>query len=74
MDSNPDRGCFAMRCDHWPVREIRFVRLKEFGPDQVFTEQFRLTLVSVEASLNFWWDEAVEDYWIGEVEPCGCAD
>jgi hypothetical protein len=21
MDSNPDRGCFAMRCNHWPVRD-----------------------------------------------------
>jgi hypothetical protein len=54
--------------------EIRFVRLKEFGPDLVFTEKFRWTPGSVDASLNFWWDEAVQDYWIAEVEPCGCAD
>jgi hypothetical protein len=54
--------------------DIRFVRLKEFGPDLVFTEKFRWSSGSVEASLNLWWDEAVEDYWIGEVEPCGCAD
>jgi hypothetical protein len=54
--------------------EIKFVRLKEFGPDRVFTEEFRWTPGSVEASLNFWWDEAVQDYWIGNVEPCECAD
>jgi hypothetical protein len=53
--------------------EIRFVRLKEFGPDLTFTEKFRWTPGSVDASLNFWWDEAVQDYAIGEVEPCGCA-
>jgi hypothetical protein len=53
--------------------EIRFVRLKEFGPDLTFTEKFRWTPGSVDASLNFWWDEAVQDYSIGEVEPCGCA-
>lgn len=54
--------------------EIKFVRLKEFGPDLVFAETFRWTHGSVDASLNFWWDEAVQDYWIGNVEPCGCAD
>ena len=54
--------------------EIKFVRLKEFGPDLVFTEKFRWTPGSVDASLNFWWDEAVQDYWIANVEPCGCAD
>jgi hypothetical protein len=54
--------------------EIRFVRLKEFGPDLTFTEKFRWTPGSVDASLNFWWDEAVQDYSIGAVEPCGCAD
>jgi hypothetical protein len=54
--------------------EIGFVRLKEFAPDLVFTEKFRWTPGSVDASLNFWWDEAVQDYWIGDVEPCGCAD
>jgi hypothetical protein len=53
--------------------EIRFVRLKEFGSDLTFTEKFRWTPGSVDASLNFWWDEAVQNYSIGEVEPCGCA-
>jgi hypothetical protein len=54
--------------------EIKFVRLKEFGPDPVFTEKFRWTPGSVDASLNLSWDEAVQDYWIGRVEACECAD
>jgi hypothetical protein len=54
--------------------EIAFVRLKEFGPDLFFTEKFGWTAGSVDVAANFWWDEAVQDYWIAEVEPCGCAD
>jgi hypothetical protein len=54
--------------------EIAFVRLKEFGPDLLFTEKFRWTAGSVDVAVNFWWDEAVRDYWIADVEPCGCAD
>jgi hypothetical protein len=73
MDSN--LSVDASRCAATTGQfEIKFVRLKEFGPDLVFTENFRWTPGSVDASLNFWWDEAVQDYWIGHVEPCGCAD
>jgi hypothetical protein len=54
--------------------EIAFVRLKEFGPDFFFTEKFGWTVGSVDVAVNFWWDEAVQDYWIADVEPCGCAD
>lgn len=54
--------------------EIKFIRLKEFGPDRVFAEKFRWIPGAAEASLIFWWDEAVQDYWIGDVEPCRCAD
>ena len=53
--------------------EIRFVRLKEFGPDLLFTEEFTWSADMVEVSLDFWWDEAVGDYRIGEVTPCRCA-
>ena len=53
--------------------EIKFVRLKEVGPDLLFTEQFKWSPAVVEVSLDFWWDESVYDYWIGEVRPCGCA-
>ncbi|MDB5603212.1 MAG: hypothetical protein JWP25_112 [Bradyrhizobium sp.] len=54
--------------------EIKFVRLKEVGPDLLFAEQFKWTPDLIEVSLNFWWDEAVQDYWIGEIAPCRCAD
>jgi hypothetical protein len=53
--------------------DVRFVRLKEFGPDQLFTERFTWSPGLVEVVLDFWWDEAVQDYWIGDVPPCGCA-
>jgi hypothetical protein len=65
----------ASRCVTTSGRfEIKFVRIKEFGPDLTFTENFRWTPGPVEASLDLWWDEAVRDYWIGEVEPCACRD
>jgi hypothetical protein len=65
----------ASRCAETSGKfEIKFVRLKEVGPDLLFTEKFRWTPGLVDVSLDFWWDEAVEDYWIGEVQPCGCAD
>jgi hypothetical protein len=54
--------------------EIKFVRLKEVGPDLLFAEKFKWTPGLVDVSLSFWWDEAVQDYWIGDVEPCECAD
>jgi hypothetical protein len=54
--------------------EIKFTRLKEFGPDLLFTERFSWNSPVVEVSLDFWWDEAVGDFWIGDVAPCGCAD
>jgi hypothetical protein len=56
------------------VFEIKFVRLKEVGPDLLFTERFKWSADMTEVSLDFWWDEAVGDYWIGEITSCGCAD
>jgi hypothetical protein len=52
--------------------EIRFVRLKEFGPDLLFTERFKWSADMVEVSLDFWWDEAVGDYWISDIPSCRC--
>ncbi len=54
--------------------EIKFVRLKEVGPDLLFTEKFKWVPGLVEVSLDFWWDESVGDYWIGDVLPCRCAN
>jgi hypothetical protein len=55
------------------VFEIGFVRLKEFGPDLPFAERFKWSADMVEVSLDFWWDEAVGDYWIGDIPSCRCA-
>ena len=54
--------------------EIKFIRLKEFGPDLLFTERFDWGSPVVDVSLDFWWDESVGDFWIGDVSPCNCAD
>jgi hypothetical protein len=53
--------------------EITFVRRKEMGPDLLFTERFTWRPGLIQVSLDFWWDESVGDFWIGEVPPCGCA-
>jgi hypothetical protein len=53
--------------------DIKLVRLKEIGPDLLFTERFNWTPGRIEVSLEFWWDEAVQDYWVGDVAPCECA-
>ena len=54
--------------------EIKFVRLKEIGPDLLFTERFEWRAGLVQVSLDFWSDEAVLDYWIGDVPSCGCPE
>jgi hypothetical protein len=54
--------------------EIKFVRIKEMGPDLLFSERFKWSPGLIEVSLDFWWDEAVLDYWIGDVSPCECLD
>jgi hypothetical protein len=54
--------------------EIKFVRIKEIGPDLLFTESFTWSPGLIEVLLDFWWDEAVLDYWNGDVSPCECLD
>jgi hypothetical protein len=54
--------------------EIKFVRIKEMGPDLLFSERFKWSPGLTQVSLDFWWDEAVGDYWIGDVSPCGCPE
>jgi hypothetical protein len=54
--------------------EIMFVRIKEMGPDLLFSERFNWSPGLTEVSLDFWWDEAVLDYWIGDVPSCGCPE
>ena len=53
---------------------IRFVRLKEVGPDLPFSEPFTWRPGLVEVSTIFAADEAVLDYSIGYVRPCACRE
>jgi len=54
--------------------EIVFSRLKEIGPEIEFRERFMWRPPSVKVSVDFWADEAVEHYWLGNVTPCPCGD
>ena len=54
--------------------EVKFVRIKEMGPDLLFSERFNWSSAATQVSLDFWWDEAVLDYWVADVSPCGCPD
>jgi hypothetical protein len=54
--------------------EIKFVRVTEMGTDLLLSERFSWSAGLTEVSLDFWWDEAVQDYWIGNVTACRCAD
>lgn len=51
---------------------IVFSRLKENGLDTEFREQFTWQSASVEVSVDFWADEAVERYRLGDVAACPC--
>ena len=50
--------------------DITFVRMKENAPDLPFTETFTWRPGRIEVSLDFWWDEAVLDQWIGDITAC----
>jgi hypothetical protein len=54
--------------------EIKFVRTKEMGLDLLFSERFKWSPGLTRVSLDFWWDEAVLDYWIADVPSCGCPE
>ncbi len=51
---------------------IRFVRLKEVGPDLPFPEAFTWRPGVIEVSTEFAADEAVLEYSLGYVRPCAC--
>jgi hypothetical protein len=53
--------------------EVGFVREKEESPDLAFREQFVWSAPSVLIGLDFWFDEAVGDYWIYSIKACPCA-
>ena len=54
--------------------DLRITRLKESGYEIDFREQFIWHAPSVKIGVDFWADEAVEQYWIENVTPCACAD
>jgi hypothetical protein len=65
----------ASRCATTSGRfEIVFSRLKENGIEIEFREQFMWRPDSVEVSVVFWADEAVERYWLDNVAACPCRD
>jgi hypothetical protein len=53
---------------------IRFVRLKEIGPDLSFVEAFTWRPGEIDVSTVFAADEAVLDAAIGYVRPCACRE
>jgi hypothetical protein len=53
--------------------EIVFSRMKENGIEIEFSEKFTWSPPAVTVAVDFWADEAVERYWIGNVSACVCA-
>ena len=53
---------------------LRFLRAKENAPDLEFAEQLSWHAGPMQVSIEFWQDEAVQDYWLGYVDPCACRD
>jgi hypothetical protein len=53
--------------------EIVFTRLKENGVEIEFSEKFAWSPPAVTVVVDFWADEAVERYWIGNVSACVCS-
>ncbi len=53
---------------------IVFSRLKEAGFEIEFRQQFTWRPASVEVSVDFWADEAVERYWLSDIAACPCRD
>jgi hypothetical protein len=52
--------------------DIEFTRLKEIAPDLQFTERFTWVSGQSQLSLNFWWDEWLENSRIISIAPCSC--
>jgi hypothetical protein len=54
--------------------DLGVVRQKENGGELQFREQFIWSAPTVLVGIDFWWDEAVEDYWVDSIQACPCAD
>jgi hypothetical protein len=53
---------------------LAFVRLSETAPDLSFTEPFIWRAGEGRVRVEFWADEAVQEYWITDVAPCACRE
>src|SRR5436190_11959562 len=54
--------------------DVEFTRLKEVAPDLQFMERFTWVSGRSELSLDFWWDEWLEDHRIISIAPCPCRE
>jgi len=54
--------------------DVQFTRLKEVAPDLQFIERFTWVSGQSELSLDFWWDEWLEDHQILGIAPCPCRE
>ena len=52
--------------------QITFSRLKENGLEVDYRETFTWRLPTVNVTVDFWADEAVESYWLNGVAACPC--
>ena len=65
----------ASRCATTSGRfAIVFSRMKENGPEVDFQERFTWKPDSVEVSVGFWADEAVEGFRLTRIAPCACRE
>ena len=53
--------------------DLGVLRQKENGVELEFREQFIWSAPAVMIGVDFWADEAVEDYWIDSIQACPCA-
>jgi hypothetical protein len=51
---------------------LEFLRMAESGLDQKFAQPFIWRPGQTSVRVEFWVDEAVHKYWIGEVATCPC--
>jgi hypothetical protein len=54
--------------------DLGVVRQKENAVELQFREQFVWSAPAVMIGIDFWADEAVEDYWIDSVQACPCVN
>jgi hypothetical protein len=53
--------------------EVGISRMKEYGPELEFREQFVWSTPSVTIGIDFSADEAVEGDWVDSIQACPCA-